>query len=171
MVKEEERSMVEKEAQILVHLAILKQDMSSYSSLIMLIARKISSMKRIIIDFRFFNSRLQRVHLAFSFLRDAFTILENFKCECLSVLDLKEAYHTIKLSENYKPYCVILPCFGSTSYVYQRMSMGLTSPAIRQPYINAILSCISDGSKYLAIVDYLLLHSSKHSHLNILTIY
>ena len=65
MVKEEERSMIDKEAQKLVHLAILKQDVSPYSSLIMLIARKISSMKRIITDFRFLNSRLQSVHLAF----------------------------------------------------------------------------------------------------------
>ena len=39
------------------------------------------------------------------------------KSECLSVFDLKDPYHTIKLSEGSKPYCGILPYFGPTSYV------------------------------------------------------
>ena len=75
----------------------------------MLIARMNSSLKRIITDFRFLNSRLQRVNLVFSLIRDAFEILESSKCECLSVVGLKEAYHRIKVSENSKPYCGILP--------------------------------------------------------------
>ena len=56
--------------------------------------------------------------------RDAFAISGSSKCECLSVLDFKNAYYAIKLSESPKSYCGILPNFGSTSYVYQRMSSG-----------------------------------------------
>ena len=98
-------------------------------------------------------------------IRDVIAILGSSKCECLSVLDLKDVHHTIKLSENSKPYCCILPYFDSDSYVYQRMPMGLsTSPAIWQSYINAILSSIPDKSKYLAIIDDPLLHSTKHNH-------
>ena len=109
----------------------------------MLIARKHSSLKRIINDFRFWNSRLQRVNLAFPLIRDAFAIRGSSKRECLSVTDLKDAYHTIKLSENSKPYCGTLPYFDSASYAYQRMPMGLSaSPAICQSYINAILSMV-----------------------------
>ena len=82
---------------------------------------------------------------------------------------MKDAYHTIKLSENSKTYCGILPYFGSDSYLYQRMPMGLSaSPSIWQSYINAIHSSIPDRSKYLAIMDDLLLLILKHSHLKYL---
>ena len=57
--------MTDEEIQRLVFLGILKQDMSPLSSLIMLKARKNSNLKRIITDFRFLNSRLQIVNLAF----------------------------------------------------------------------------------------------------------
>ena len=42
------------------------------------------------------------------------------------------------------------------------------SPAILQSFINAFLSSIPGRSKYLTIMDYLLLHSSKHSQLKYL---
>ena len=87
---------------------------------IMLIARKNSSCNSIFIDFRFLNNILQRLNLALSLIRDAFTILGNYKCECLSVSDLKDAYHTIQLSYSSKPYCGILPYFIPGSYVYQK---------------------------------------------------
>ena len=44
--------------------------------------------------------------------------------------------------------------------------MGLsTNPAKWQSYINAIHSSIPDRTKYLAIMDDKLIHSSKHGHL------
>ena len=52
-------------------------------------------------------------------------MLGSSKCEVLSVLDLKDAFHSLRLSENSKRYCRILPYFGSTSCLYQRMPMGL----------------------------------------------
>ena len=140
--------MIDKEMYRLVCLGILKKDMPLYSSPIMLIARKNFSVKRIITDFRFLISRLQRVNLDFPLIRDVFAILGSSKCDCISVLDLKDVCYTIKLSENSKPYCSTVPYFDSASYVYQRMPMGLSaSPAIWQSYINAILSSIPDTSK------------------------
>ena len=97
--------MIDEEMQRLVHLGILKKDMSPYSSPIMLIARENSSWKRIITDLRFLNSTLQRLDMAFPLSRDAFAILGSSKCECLSLLDLRDVYHTIKLSESFTPYC------------------------------------------------------------------
>ena len=88
----------------------------------MLISRKNSGLKRIITDFRFFNSRLQSINLAFPLIRDTFSILGSSKCECSSVLDLKDAYHTIKSSENSKPYCGILPYFGSATGIEHKFS-------------------------------------------------
>ena len=45
-------------------------------------------------------------------------MLGNSKCEVLSVLDLKDAFHSLRLSENSKRYCGILPYFGSATLIY-----------------------------------------------------
>ena len=84
----------------------------------MLIARKNSNLKKIIIDFRFLNSRLQRINLAFLLMTDAFAILGSSKFECLSVSDLRDTYHIFKLSESSRSYCgiLVLPC--SCIYYY-----------------------------------------------------
>ena len=92
----------------------------------------------------------------------------NSKCEVLSVLNLKDAFHSLRLSENSKRYCGILPYFGSPSYLYQRMPMGLNiSPSIWQSYINAILDCLQSRKYCEAIMDDLLLFTpSKETHMN-----
>ena len=95
-------------------------------------------------------------------------MLGNSKCEVLSMLDLKDAFHSLRLSENPRKYCGILPYFGSSSYLYQRRPKGLNiSPSIWQSYINAILDCLQ-GKKYCeAIMDNLILFApSKESHMN-----
>ena len=94
-------------------------------------------------------------------------MLGNSKCEVLSVLDLKDAFHSLRLSENSRKYCGILPYFGSSSYLYQRMPMGLNiSPSIWQSYINVILNCLQ-SKKYLKQL-WMILYSSPHqkSHTN-----
>ena len=97
-----------------------------------------------------------------------FSVLGNSKCEVLSVLDLKDAFHSLRLSENSKRYCGIIPYFGSSSHLYQRMPMGLNiSPSIWQSYINAILDCLQSRNYCKAIMDDLLLFTpSKESHMN-----
>ena len=95
-------------------------------------------------------------------------MLGNSKCEILSVLDLKDAFQSLKLSENSKRYCGIFPYFGSLSYLYQRMPMGLNiSPSIWQSYINAILDFLQSRKYCEAIMDDLLLFvPSKESHMS-----
>ena len=84
----------------------------------------------------------------------------------MSVLDLRDAFHSLTLTESSKKYCGILPYFGSTSYLYQRMPMGLNiSPVVWQSYINAILSCLSSRKYCEAIMDDILLFTpTKQSH-------
>ena len=74
-------------------------------------------------DFRHLNVRIAKNNLAYPLVRDTFSVLGNSKCEVLSVLDLKDAFHSLRLSEDSKRYCHILPYIGSTLYVYQRMHM------------------------------------------------
>ena len=100
--------------------------------------------------------------------RDTFFVLGSSKCEVLSILYLKDTFHSLRLSENLKKYCGILPYFGSTSYLYQRMPMGLNiSPSIWQSYINMILDCLQSKKYCEAIMDDLLLFTpSKRSHMD-----
>ena len=149
-------------------MGILKEGFSAYSSLVMLISRKLTKDKRVVTDFRHLNVRIAKNNLAYPLVRDTFSVLGNPKYEVLSVLDLKDAFHSLRSSENSKRYCGILPYFGSSSYSYQRMPMGLNiSPSIWQSYINVILDCLQSRKYCEAIMDDLLLFTpSKESHMN-----
>ena len=99
--------------------------------------------KRVVTDFRHLNMHIAKNNLAYLLLKDTCALLDSSGCEVLSVLDLKDAFHSLRLTENSKRYCGILLYFGSASYLYQRMPMGLNiSPAIWQSYFNAILDCL-----------------------------
>ena len=124
----------------------------------MLISRKLTSDKSVVTDFRHLNMRIAKNNLAYPLLRDTFALLGSSKCEVMSVLDLKDAFHSLWLSEKSQKYCGILLYFGSTSYLYQRMPMGLNvSPPIWQTYMNAILNSLQSRKYCEAIMDDLLL--------------
>ena len=67
--------------------------------------------KRVVIGFRHLNTRITKNNLAYPLVKDIFTTLGNSKCEVLSVLDLKDTFHSLRLSENCKKYCGTLPYF------------------------------------------------------------
>ena len=62
----------------------------------MLISQKIAQDK-IVTDFRHLNVRTAKNNLVYPLVRDTFSVLDNSKCEVLSVLDLKEAFHSLRL--------------------------------------------------------------------------
>ena len=132
----------------------------------MLISRKMTKDKRVVVDFRHLNMHIAKNNLAYPLLKDTFSKLGSSKCEVMSVLDLKDAFHSLRLTENSKKFCGILPYFGSPSYLYQRMPMGLNiSPPIWQSYKNAMLSCLQSRKYCEAIMDDLLLFTpTKSSH-------
>ena len=106
-------------------------------------------------------------NLVYLLVKDTFTTLGNSKCEVLSVLDLKDAFHSLRLSEKSKKCCHILPYFGSVSYLYQRMPMRLNvSPPIWQTYMKTILNCLESRKYCEAIMDDVLLFKpSNQSHM------
>ena len=132
----------------------------------MLISRKMTNDKRVVTDFRHLNMCIAKNNLAYPLLKDNFSLLGSSKCEVMSVLDLKDAFHSLRLTENSKKYCRILPYFGRASYLYQRMPMGLNiSPVIWQSFINEILDCLQSRKYCEAIMDDLLLFTPmKSSH-------
>ena len=157
-IREEDKKVIDKEIKHLCYLGILREGYSSYSSLVMLISRKVTQDKRVVTDFRHLNVRIAKNNLAYPLVTDIFSVLSNSKCEVLSVLDLKDAFHSLRLSEDSKRYGSILPYFGSTSCIYQRMPVGLNiSPSIWHSYINTILECLQSRKHCEAIMDDLLL--------------
>ena len=167
-VKEEDRNVLNKEMKIFCYLGILKEGFSAYLSPVMLISRKLTSDKRVVTDFRHLNMRIAKNNLAYPLLRDTFSLLGSSKCEVMLVLDLKDAFHSLHLSEKSQKYCGILPYFGSASYLYQRMPMGLNvSPPIWQTYINTILNSLQSRKYCEVIMDDLLLFTlSKKAHMD-----
>ena len=94
----------------------------------MLISRKMTKDKRVVTDFRHLNMHIAKNNPAYPLLKDTFLMLGSSKCKVMSVLDLKDTFHSLRLMENSKTFCGILPYFGSPSYLYQRMPMGLNIP-------------------------------------------
>ena len=130
-MREEDKVVIDKKMKRLCYMGILKERFSAYSSLVMLISRKLTKDKRVVTNFRHLNVKIAKNNLAYTSVRDTFSVLGDSKCEVLSVLDLKDAFHSLRLSDNSKKYCGIHPYFGSSSYLYQRMPMGLNiSPCI-----------------------------------------
>ena len=94
-MKEEDRVVLDKEMRRLCYLGILKEGFSAYSSPVMLISRKMTSDKRVVTDFHHLNMRIAKNNSAYTLLRDTFSLLGSSKCEVMSVLDLKDAFHSL----------------------------------------------------------------------------
>ena len=76
-----------------------------------------TSDKRVATGFRHLYMRIAKNNLAYPLLRDTFALLGSSKCEIMLVLNLKDAFHSLRLSEKSQKYCGILPYFGSASYL------------------------------------------------------
>ena len=53
-------------------------------------------------DFRHLNVKIAKNNLAYPLVRDMFSVLGSLKCEVLLVLDIKDAFHSLRLLENSK---------------------------------------------------------------------
>ena len=116
--------LIDKGMKCLCYLGILKKGFSAYSSPVMLISRKLTKDKRVVTDFRHLNVTIAKNNLAYALLKDMLSVLGSSKCEVLSVLDLEDTFHSLRLSEHSNKYCRILPYFGSVSYLYQGIPIG-----------------------------------------------
>ena len=105
-VREEDKRILDKKMKRLCYLGILKEGFSAYTSPVMLISRKMTQDKRVVTDFRHLNTRIAKNNLAYPLIKDTFATLGNSKWDVLPVLDLKDAFHSLRLSENSKKYCV-----------------------------------------------------------------
>ena len=169
-VKEDMKSKIDKEMDRLVKLGILKKGLSGYSSPAMAIPRKNSDIPRVVGDFRYLNKRLVKLNMTFPLVRECIQAIGASQCEVMSVIDLRDAYHTLRLAPSSQQYTGITPYYGADTYQYLRMAMGLSSsPAIWQTFINNILRQIPNKNRHIAIMDDCLVHSKFVDHLQDLT--
>ena len=110
-IKEGEKDFIDKEMRKGCLLGILRKGLTSYSSPIMLIPRKQGGIPRIVTDFRHLNTRLVTLHPSIPLLRDAIQILGASGCEVISVINLRDAYHALRLSKKSQKYCGITPYY------------------------------------------------------------
>ena len=119
-VKEDMKPKIDKEMNKLVILGILKKELSGFSSPAMAIPRKNSNVPRVVADFRYLNTRLPQLNMTFPLVKECIQSIGASQCDVMSVIDLRDAYHTLRLSPNSQQYCGITPYYGSDTYLYQR---------------------------------------------------
>ena len=164
-LSETDKGFMDEQMERLVSLGILSKNSTSHTSPVMLITRKLTNDKWPVVDFRLLNTRILRRNTSIPLMKDVLSILGNSKCEVMSCIDIKDAYHSIPLTEKSKEYCGILPYFGSPIYHYEVLPMGIAcAPQIWMDYITLILGELEDKAKYIAIMDDLLIHSTKVEH-------
>ena len=168
-IGEEDKGFMDNQMERLVSLGILSKNSMSHTSPVMLITRKLTKDKRPMVDFQLLNTRILCRNTLIPLMKDVLSILGNSKCEVMSCVDIKDAYHSIPLTEQSKEFCAILPYFGSPIYCYEVLPMGIAcTPQIWMDYIMLILNELEDKSKYIAIMDDLMTHSLKPAHWQLL---
>ncbi len=182
-VKEDQKKWVDKEMRKGCLLGYMRWGMSSYSSPIMLIPRKNSSMLyRTVVDFRVLNSRIVSINPSIPLVRDAMQQIGSSECEILSVIDLRDAYHTLRLDKESQQYCGITPYSGSPSYLMTHLPMGLSiSPVVWMQFITKVMTEIQTDKDqepqatdpntvkvatkhHLAVMDDIIVHSKMTDH-------
>ena len=102
---------------------------------------------------------------AFPIVHDCLEAIGASKCEVMSVLNLRDAYHTLPLSKESQKYCGITPYYGCPTYVYLRMGMGMScSPALWQQFVHIIWEELPNKERYKIIMDDILIFSTKEQH-------
>ena len=89
-------------------------------------SKKKTGILHIITNFRHLNLRLVTLNCNFPLVQDAIQILGTSECESISVIDLRDADHTLRLSAESQQYCGITLYDGSDTYIYQKLGMGLS---------------------------------------------
>ena len=95
------------------------------------------------------------------------------KCHCLSTIDLRDAFHTLRLALSLQKYCGITPYYGSPTYHYLCMSMGMSvSPQIWQQFVDLVfqgdlIKCKQNFNVIMdAIMDDTFIHSTAEEHMD-----
>ena len=87
----------------------------------------------------------------------------------MSTIDLKDAFHTLQLAKTSQKYCGITLYYGSSTYHYLRMGMGMSvSHQIWQQFVKLVFQddIIKRKQNFDVIMDDTFNHSTKEEHMD-----
>ena len=168
-MREEQKKVIQKEMDRLEHLGIIHKGLTSYSSLVVLVKQKNQNLYQVCSDFRILNEKLVKINHAFLLVKDCIEQLGRKKCHYLSMIDLRDAFHTLRLALSSQKYCGITPYYGSPTYHYLRMGMGMSvSPQLCQQFVDLVFEddLIKHKQNFDVIMDDTLIHSMAEEHMD-----
>ena len=123
----------------LKHLGIIQKGLNVYSSTVVLVKWKNQTLYQVRSDFCLLNEKLVKINHAFPLVRDCMEQLGRKKCHYLSTIDLRDAFHTLQLVLSSQKYCSITLYYGSPTYHYLCMGMGMNmSLQIWQQFVDLV---------------------------------
>ena len=98
LMREEQKKVILKKMDRLKHLSIIRKGLTGYSSPVVLVKQKNQNLYRVCSDFCILNEKLVKINHAFLLVRDCKEQLGRKKCHYLSMIDLRDAFHMLKLA-------------------------------------------------------------------------
>ena len=81
------------------------------------------------------------------------------------MIDLRDAYHTLRHPKESQKYCRIMPYYGVSTYHYLQMGMGMScSPGICGQFADFIRQKLPNKDHYHIIMDDILIFSMQKTH-------
>ena len=168
-MREEQKKVIQKETDRLEHLGIIWKGLTNYSSPVVLVKWKNQNLYRVGSDFHILNEKLVKINHAFPLVRDCIEQLGRKKCHYLSTIDLRDAFHTLRLVLSSQKYCSITLYYGSCTYHYLCMGMGMSlSPQIWQKFVDLVFQddLIKCKQNFDVIMDDIFIHSTAEEHMD-----
>ena len=168
-MREEQKKVIQKEMDRLEHLGIIHKGLTGYSSPVVLAKWKNQNLYRVCSDFCILNEKLVKINHAFPLVRDCIEQLGRKKCHYLSTIDLRDAFHTLRLALSSQKYCGITPYYGSPTYHYLCMVMGMSvSPQIWQQLVDLVFQddLIKCKQNFYVIMDDTFIHLTAEEHMD-----
>ena len=87
----------------------------------------------------------------------------------MSTIDLRDAFHALRLAKTSQKYCGVMPYYSSPTYHYLCMGMGMSvSPEIWQQFVDLVFQddIIKRKQNFDIIMDNTFIHSTKEEHVD-----
>ena len=168
-MREEQKKVIQREMDRLKHLGITHKGLTSYSSLVVLVKWKNQNLYQVCSDFCILNKKLVKINHAFPLVRDCIEQLGRKKCHYLSMIDLRDTFHTLRLALSSQKYCSITPYYGSPTYHYLCMGMGMSvSQQIWQQFVDLVFQddLIQHKQNFDVIMDDTFIHLTAEEHMD-----
>ena len=168
-MREEQKKVIQKEMDRLKHLGIIRKGLTGYSSPVVLVKWKKQNLYRVCSDFCILNEKLVKINHTFPLVRDCIEQLGRKKCHYLSTIDLRDAFHMLRLALSLQKYCSITHYYGSPTYHYLCMGMGMNvSPQIWQQFVDLVFqdNLLKRKQNFDVIMDDMLIHLTAEEHMD-----